>query len=213
MCPTIVPIVEGHGECSAVPILVRRVLHEKLSEYEFVVNHTKRMRRHRIKSDLPRMLRLAARDATGGAILVLIDADEDCAQDLATEISRVSNQQNIDVPVAIVCPNSEYEAWFIASIETLAGEGIGIRGAAIDPSAVCPPDVESISDAKAWLRRYMPRGMTYKETQDQAPFTAKIDIGLAASRSRSFRRLCHAIEELVSGMRSGQASVTPSPTP
>ena len=209
----IVPIVEGHGEIEAAPLLIRRVLQERFNEYGFQVSRVKRLKRHRIQSDLPKMLHLAALDAIDGAIIVLVDADRCCAQELAAEMSQIAEEQNLYCPVAIVCPNAEFEAWFIASIDTMRGEPIGRREAIVESSANCPANVEDIRDAKGWLSEHMLGNMVYKPTQDQAPLAAMIDIELASNRSRSFKRLCHAVEEVVVGIRSGTASVTPPASP
>ncbi len=159
------------------------------------------------------MLHLAARDAIDGAIIVLVDADRDCAHELAAEMSRIAVQENINRPVAIVCPNAEYEAWLIASIDTIRGDPIGRREAIVKSSTSCPANVEDIRDAKGWLSEHMIGDKVYKPTQDQAPLTAMIDLELTANRSRSFKRLCHAVEEIVAGIRSGTANVTPPAGP
>jgi hypothetical protein len=49
----------------------------------------------------------------------------------------------------------------------------------------------------------------YKEVQHQPALTEFIDIEHTRQRSRSFRRLCHAIEELLEAIDSGSTIVTP----
>ena len=40
---------------------------------------------------------------------------------------------------------------------------------------------------------------SYKETVDQEPFTHRLELDLVQTRSRSFRRLWHAVAELEQG--------------
>ncbi len=208
MPPLIVPIVEGDGELQAVPLLLRRVL-DHLKENAIQIAAPKKLKRHTIESKLPSALKHAANEKDCEAIIVMLDADDDCAQELAARMSWIASQQNITLPVAMVCPNAEYEAWFIASIDAIRGHSIGHRKALFDSTTSCPKDVEGIRDAKGWLSDRMLEGKSYKPTQDQAPLTARIDFDLAAGRSRSFRRLCHAVQEIVDGIRSSTANVTP----
>ena len=209
MAQTITPIVEGQGDVRAAPDLIRRVLYECLGEHQFQVASPKRLKRIKIESDLSAVLQYAARETRSDAIIVMIDSDEECAHELAEKISRITKDRNIGIPVATVCPKTEYETWFIASIDSIRGQSVGGRGIFIDASATCPANVEEISGAKEWLTRRMPVRMAYKPTQDQKPLTSMIDLQLASKRSRSFQRLCHAVEEVVDGIRSRSTKVTP----
>ena len=209
MAQTIVPIVEGQGDVKAAPALIRRVLHEDLGEYQFQVAPAKRLKRTRIRSDLSKVLEYAAKESEAGAIIVIVDADNDCAQELARKMSRISVQRNIGLPVGIVCPKTEYESWFIASIDDIKAQAVGQRGFVIDSAAHCPNNVEAISDPKKWLSDRMRTNMAYKPTQDQTPLTHKMNLQRVKARSRSFRRLCHAVEEVVAGIRAGSTTVTP----
>ncbi len=55
----------------------------------------------------------------------------------------------------------------------------------------------------------MPRDRTYKPTQDQEKLTYYISLDLVHDRSRYFRRLCHAMEELVEALDENVSDVTP----
>ncbi|MXZ23972.1 MAG: hypothetical protein F4Y80_03725 [Caldilineaceae bacterium SB0665_bin_21] len=70
-----------------------------------------------------------------------------------------------------------------------------------------------IRDAKKWLKRHMRRHRSYKETVDQKPLTHRLELDLVQLKSRSFRRLWHAVEELVQAVEQGAATVTPRPSP
>ncbi len=94
--------------------------------------------------------------------------------------------------VAVVCAHREYESWFLASLET------------IHPGHVYPDDPEGPRDAKGWLEREF----GYREVYHQATYTRQLDVPMAL-RSRSFRRLIHAFEELVSVSPDQSPIVTP----
>lgn len=114
----------------------------------------------------------------------------------------------MDVPVAIVCAHHMYEAWFIASLDSPSGEKIMCK-LALSEDAEYEGDVESIRSPKRWIEVRMPRDKSYKETVDQAGLSYFIDIEHTRRRSRSFRRFCHAVEELVEGVNLGERAVTP----
>ena len=188
--PKIVPIVEGEGDIEAVPILLRRVLYESLQQYAWGVTFPKKAHSlPALRKKLENYLRYAAMEEDAHAILILLDLDDGCpmveAQRLADDIRALSSK----LPVAIVLAHREYEAWFLASIETIA------PGFHQNPTP--PSNVESIRDAKGWIsRQVFPEGR-YKETFHQPSMTTLIDFDLAAQRSRSLCRLLHAVELLV----------------
>ena len=96
-------------------------------------------------------------------------------------------------PVTIVFAHREYEAWFLASIEAIARD----QNNKFPHNLVFTKDVESKRGVKEWLSSQLPSGYSYKPTVDQARLTNLIDINVAQQRSRSFRRLCHAVEQIV----------------
>ncbi len=85
--------------------------------------------------------------------------------------------------------NREFEAWLIASAESLRG----IRGLRND--IVAPGQPEAIRGAKEWLSGRM-SGRTYRATRDQAALASRIDLQLAR-RAPSFDRFCREIERLI----------------
>ena len=186
------PIVEGEGEVSAVPILLRRILHEQGDHYGVDVLKPINARG---KDDLIKRLEdnvgYAIEDDRCAAILVLLDADRDCPVELGTELARRASSMNLHVPTAVVCAKREYENWFLASDETFEG------------------DAENYGGAKRWLTDRKPPGLIYKETRDQTSLSAKMDIEKAFETSRSFRRLCDAVDELVQFVDAGVVDATP----
>ncbi len=195
MSRSIVPIVEGHGEVDALPILIRKILGERLNRYDLrIAKPVNAKGKDTLRSRIDRFVSLALGD---DAALVLFDADEDCALELVRDICASCNGINARIPIAVVCAVREYESWFLASLETVVDGGACFAG---DPDVVPNP--------KDRLRRALP-DERYRETAHQAGLTARIDIEAGSANSRSFRRLCHAVEELASAIDSGTAVVTP----
>lgn len=196
MARSIVPIVEGHGEVESVPLLVRRVLQEELQRYDIlpakaINTKGKGTLMHRIKN----FLSLAA---GGDAVLVVFDADEHCALELVKEICDSCRGISASTPVAVVCAVRAYEAWLLASIETV-----------FPGQATMSSKPETLPNPKSALRDIAPDGR-YRETEHQVRLTSRIDIDIASANSRSFRRFCHAIKELVKAIDSSTAIVTPT---
>ncbi len=187
--PKIVPIVEGDGDAKAVPVLIRRVLHDRLRLYDWEVTHPKKAHSlPTLRKKLANYLRYAAMEDEAQGVLILLDLDDGCPKEEAQRLAAEIRSQAARLPVAIVLAHREYEAWFLASIETIAPQ----YGEDLTP----PADVESVRDAKGWLSRRLFPGGRYKETAHQPSMTTEIDFDLAARRSRSFSRFLHAVELL-----------------
>ncbi len=197
--PKLIPVMEGYGEVNALALLLRRLLHEKFARYDINIGSgpegtVRASGRGQLEKDLARSLRYARRKPDCAGILVLIDADTDCPLDLAENLRRQCDASGVNVPVEIVCAKEEYKVWFLASIDTVRIHA----NISSDRSPVTP--VEEISSPKSWLTRNMPAGHSYKPTVHQEDLTACIDLQIAYEKSRSFRRLCHALEELVAAI-------------
>ena len=133
----------------------------------------------------------------------MVDADDDCALDWAKRACDRCRDVGVAVPIAVVCAVLEYEAWFLASLDSIR------RSGRLNQDINFDGDPENFGGVKEWFTQQMPPGRAYKETIDQASFTSLIDVSLARDNSRSFRRLCHAVEELQSAMAAGTSSITP----
>ena len=205
--PIIVPVVEGPGDRSAVPGLLQRILHH-FNRYDIQVREPKTANG---KSNLLKKYENFVEYASGEpgcvGILVLLDADDDCPVKEVHKLIERTQALNLQQSVRIVYANREYETWILASIDSEQGGRIR-ASLGIDGSESYQGDVDCIH-AKSWLKGKMPRGRSYKETSDQRPLTAFIDIEHTQRRSRSFRRFCHAVEELVEGVELGEQAVTP----
>lgn len=191
----IAAIVEGHGEVDAVPILLRRIAERTAPDFAVEVPRPIRVKRQQVlkPGELERAVELAAlRAGPDGGILILLDADEDCPAALGSCLLRRAAATRPDHAIRVVLAKVEYEAWFLAAASSIAGR----RG--VDETALPPPEPESIRDAKGWLSARMPVGHRYRETLDQAAFSAILDLDIART-APSFDKLWRDVATLLAG--------------
>ena len=205
--PTIVPVVEGDGDAAAVPELLMRILHERYNRYDVFVAQgkskvVKANGRQNLEKKLDKFLQHAQRKPRCRAILVLLDADVDCPVTLAQQLSQHCDSVRTRCPVQIVCALTSYESWFLASLNTIRGRH------GIPSTAALSGDPEDASNPKQWLTDQMPSGQAYKETTHQVSLSRVIDLDLVYRNSRSFRRLCHALEQLLCAIDTAPAADT-----
>jgi hypothetical protein len=194
----IAAIVEGHGECEAVPILIRRIAQD--IDPGFVPNVLPPVRVPVSKllkeGEIERTVIFTARKLQGkGGIIVIVDCDWDngCpAEDGPALLKRAKTARN-DLPISVILAKKEFEAWFLAAAESLRGK----RGL---PNDLVPPeDPESIRGAKEWLSDKMPPGRSYAETTDQPALTAEFDMNIARtadSFDKCYRDIRYMLETL-----------------
>jgi hypothetical protein len=133
-------IVEGDGEVPAVPVLLRRLV-------PFI--------EPQVYPEVPRP----------------IDSDGDCPKELAPALlARAEGAAGGRYPIGVVLPKCEFESWFIAAAESVAG----YRG--LKDGLIAPPNPESIRDAKGWLEKQMPPGGKYSEPVDQPALAGIFDL-------------------------------------
>ena len=184
---TIVPIVEGHGEVKALPILLRRISGWLTPDIYPDVQTPIRVRRDRFlrkDEDFRKFLGLASAKTLGnGWVLILLDADDDCPAELGTQILDRVREIIPHIRLSVVLAKYEYEAWFLASADSLNGQRGFELGAALNF------DPEARRDAKGLIGEHM-LGGKYREVTDQPAFSAVMDLDQARGNSRSFRKLC-----------------------
>lgn len=199
-CVRIAPIVEGHGEVQAVPILIRRIAAEIDVNLTVTIEPPIRMPANRLRKsgELERTVELAARKLGGaGGILILINCDWDngCPKWDGPDLLQRAQSARPDMPVSVVLAYREYEAWFIAAAESIQGR----RGLAETLEVVA--DSEGIRGAKEWLSSRMPRNRPYAETTDQPALTQWFDMQ-AARRANSFDKCYREIVGLLNKLRT-----------
>lgn len=178
-------IVEGHGEVDAVPLLLRRVALAIRPGLSLHVEQPLRVSRNKLVKprELERTVELAGRRAgPQGAILLLLDSDDECPAHLAPLLLSRARSTRSDLAIGVVLAKREFEAWFLAAAESLRGK----RG--LSPNLTAPEDPESIRRAKEWLTAHMEPGRKYVETLDQPALAAIFDLELAR-RASSFDKL------------------------
>ncbi len=205
--PCIIPIVEGHGEKDAVPLLVRRILYQQQLWHWSVSQPIQAGGLSKLKKKLAEFVAHAQKKKDCGGILILLDLDDGCPAYEAADLAEQVRQLYLLCPVAIVFAHREYEAWFLASIEYIARDNSN----SLPSNLKYEGEVERSRGVKEWLTSQMPPGQGYKPTLDQAGFTNLIDVDVAQQRSRSFRRLCHAIKEVVRIADSHQSRIEVTP--
>ena len=195
-------IVEGHGECEAVPILVRRIAQTLDLALAVSVHPVLRVPGARLakQGEIERTVELAARRNAGqGAILVLLDCDDGCPAKDAPQLLRRARAARADLSISVVLAKREYEAWFLAAAESLRGQ----RGLPTDLAG--PQEPEEIRGAKEWLASRMPHGQSYSESSDQPALTAVFDMNLAR-RADSFDKCYREIVRLLNLLREPAAT-------
>ena len=186
------PIVEGHGEVNAVPVLLRR-LRDEARAFRVDVNSPIRRKRSQLvqEAELRRSIRLARLQPQCGGIIILFDSDDDCPKVLVPTLHAIAQDEAGRIPCSIVLAHREYEAWFLASIESLRGKR-SVRADA-DPH----PHPEEPRGAKGQLEARMEKGKSYHESSDQAALSALFDMKPAFQQCRSFRRMVKAFGDTV----------------
>lgn len=192
------PIVEGHGEVTAVPVLLRRLLWAEAQCYEINVGNAIRrtQSQFRREADVQSAVRLALLQPDCAGVLLLFDGEDDCPVELAAKVRVWAQQAAGAVPCDVVIAYREYETWFLAAVDSLRGQ------CRISQDASPPPNPESKRNAKGALEAFMPGGASYAETIHQKKLSAVFDMALAHKRNRSFRKLTKIVGEML--LRLGQ---------
>lgn len=193
-------VVEGHGEVDAAPVLIRRV--GAVLAIPTVPDTPKPVRVPKSKllkaDELERAVKLAALKAGAcGAVLVLLDADEDCPATLGPELlGRATAAVGGGVPISVVLAKWEFECWFIAAAESLRGKR-GLRDDLMRPEAP-----EAVQGAKEWLDRHMADpDVPYSATLDQPALASEMDLN-AAGIADSFDKFWRETERLLEYLRT-----------
>jgi hypothetical protein len=201
----IIPIVEGYGEERAVPCLIRRWLHHRRWHQSFEVPDTainaKGCGRLKAAYDKERHVGIehyiiAALRNKPDAILVVLDADEDCIKrrpgnGLGPELFARAKAVASHVPLAVVVANREYEAWFLANINSFRARGLFFEHAEIPGNL----DPESTRDCKGLVAGLI--GCRYEETVHQLSLTHGLRFSQGATnRSLSYGKLIRDLERL-----------------
>ncbi len=185
-------IVEGHGEELAAPALIRRIAIDYgfYSPIKFSVRRIPKSLLIR-EGELERAIEALSRQVgRGQPFLVLVDADKDCPKELASKFQAQCRSSHSDLQISFVLAKMEYEAWFLASLNSLSGCGGLAHG------IQAPQDPESIQGAKEWLSSQMPAGQSYSPTRHQTSFSEQLSLE-EARQARSFRKFEKEVKSLL----------------
>jgi Domain of unknown function (DUF4276) len=221
----IVLFVEGEGDATAAPQLVKRLL----TEYEawdvvipdnrpFRVGQINKLVKNDYREWKRKLLASLKRPNVGGVLLLLdgdikrVGSDLFCAATVAQSLAEVARSVGggSTFSVATVFAMREYESWLVAGVQSFSGKTFP-DGRSILPNATIPRGnlEETLRDAKGWLKKNIDRG--YKQTRDQAILTGWLELQVVRDREmRSFQRLESALGELVEAIRTGDHVATPT---
>lgn len=174
-------IVEGHADVKAVPQVLRRLAAEsQIYDVRFLPPH--RVPRNQLivpgsrpGRELDRVLAFQSSRVGGdGLLVVMVDADDDDPDAVHSIVATAG--EVYDCHLQPVAATREYEAWFLAALESLRSHS------AVQDDASYGGDPELPRDAKGVLERHMTT--SYKETLHQPAFSAIMDLSLAARAPR-----------------------------
>jgi hypothetical protein len=195
------PIVEGHGEVPAVPVLLRKLAVSMAIPWIDVGKPIRRPRSELVKeTGLAKAIELARLKPGCRAILILFDADDDCPKTFGPTLCRWAATAARGTPTSVVLANREYEGWLLHALPSL----LGVRS--VHDASPFAGNAEHVRDAKGTLEMRMSGG--YSETADQAALTQAADWQLVHERSRSGRKLIKEARRLFAACR-----LNPAPWP
>lgn len=188
----LVPIVEGQGEVEAVRALLYRIARALPSPPEFVVGEPIRVSAKAFM-ERPDVFRkyvgaaaiMAARK--NGAVLILLDCDDDLPCRLGPDLLAKAVAVRADIPFIVALAHREYESWFLAAAQSLAG----LHGL---PHDLELPSNIFVRGAWEWFAHRM--NTRYHKKTHQLAFTRAFDLEQARTNP-SFDRFYRRIHEFL----------------
>lgn len=187
------PIVEGHGEDRAVPLLIRRIL-ESQGIYQAQILPARRYGEYpSVTKNFDNLFLAAIKEKA--PILWVMDFDSkhyDCPLKEARHLLTRAETLRPGWPLKIAFLVKEYETLFL--VDEAACRAIFPD---ISPKVGFPEIPEDVRDAKGWLSQHRPSGLAYKETVHQEKITARLNLDLLRARSADFAHLERAVLALM----------------
>jgi hypothetical protein len=191
---SVAPIVEGHGDASAVRTLIQRIAAEFLGECVFDVLQPIRVPKSKITQDTVELFRaidLAALKLASamnqGLVLLMFDADSDAACELAPKLLGTVLRARSNLDFSCVIAVKEFETWLVGGAETMSDVLVPGFEASI------PHDPERQGVGKGWIEEFI-NAAKYSESVDQVRLTARFDLRRARQRCPSLDKLCRELE-------------------
>lgn len=195
MSRQILPIVEGQSEVESVPILLRRIL-DQMKIFSIQIAKPWRVKRNKVvkEGELERAIQQGIQERNNiCAILVLLDADDDCPAELGPQLLKRCKTVT-QLPASVILANKEMESWFLGGKESLRG----VRG--IKGDATAPLTPESIRGASERLSQNMEKGRRYVGPDDQPALVKYIDFLVTRQRCPSFEKFLRDVEYLIKSL-------------
>ncbi|MBI5724394.1 MAG: DUF4276 family protein [Planctomycetes bacterium] len=198
------PIVEGYGDVKAVPTLLRRLL-DQAKIYDVKIARPIRWKQSQLLNEdgLRKAVRLAGKQTDCAAIVILFEHEDGCPKKVGPLLLRWA-QSETSLPCGVVLAHREFEAWFLAAVESLRGK------CDIRENAQPPDDPESVRGAKEAIAQFMPKHRIYRETTDQDNLAAVFDMRIAFQKCRSFKHMVKTFGAIVAGLGKSVANWPPS---
>ena len=170
---TIVPIIEGHGDVKAVPVLLRRLVDEARAWESVRIDTPIRRKRSQLvdQDALRKSVRLARLRGDCGAVLIVFDSDDDCPVEVAARVRDWVVAEVGHLACEVVLAHREYEAWFLAAVESLRAHHDVKDDAASHPHPELPRGAKGVLEAKMHIG--------YSETTHQPAFSAQFSMAAA----------------------------------
>ena len=202
-------IVEGHGEVSAVPKLLRRIARELLDDVYLDIVTPIRHKRDKFGSaaGLRGPVTLAARTLRSrrpplpGIVLILLDGDGEPPCRLGPQVLAAALEIDPDADIGCVVADVMYESWFVAAADSLERH---LRLTEEDLRFVREASPDSLASKRSsWVaERFLPADHrdaptpppSYRKTRDQPAMTEAMDLRVCRRRSPSFDKLCRELE-------------------
>ena len=171
-------------------MLLRRLVDAAKAWEEIRIGQPNRCKRSELvdQFELKKRVRLARLRKDCGAVLVVFDSDDDCPVELAAQV-RGWAVAEAGPACEVVLAQREYEAWFLATAESLRTHH------SVRSDAESHPHPESPRDAKGRLEAMM--HISYSERIHQPAFSDAFCMAAAYARCRSFRSLISAFGRLM----------------
>jgi len=182
--PHIGLVVEGPGEFEALPLLLRNWRRRQGDFRDLLGPPVSCNGRSKalMAGGIEGKVSIATARPGCRAVLVVLDSEGDPVCQRGPDLLVRSRTSGRGKPVAVALADRQYEAWLMASAETLGLEGL-----------VYSPTRDPESALVAALRPHN----KYVKTKWQARLTDRIDFDLAIPRSPSLRRLLARFDDLV----------------
>lgn len=189
----ILPIVEGHGEISAVPVLIRKILADHDIHDVQPLSAWRHGEYPSVAKKFDNIFLAATKEKA--PILWVMDFDSkdyDCPVKEAQKLLTRAEALRPGWPIQIAFLVREYETLFLYDEAATRAVFPDISG-----KVPFPDDPEAVRGAKEWLSKQRPSGSAYKETVHQEKITARLNLDILRNKSRDFAHLERAILNLL----------------